>query len=463
MYLLQEALFPFESFVKDMDRDDRIFMLLSSIEVESVVEAFPEKQLGRRPYPREAVFRALVLQKVLQSPSIEALVTCLKYSPQLLHWCGFDYLGGPPSPTVFHRFVGELKERCGLQVVDEVAMSMMEHLAPFAPSHRMVILDSTDIPAKEAPPKKKKDSDGNAGNPIDQGETDKVSSLDSTDIGTKESPPAEKKASDTDDGDQGDQGEMGKISPLGSAWGHRTASDEETEMFYGYKYHAANVLTDLGVLPLAGIVAPANVSDQEVAPWLMKEACRRHEAIFGFRPAYYLEDAGYDSTVLYNIALELKGQAIINLNKRGQKAPPEGFTEKGTPLCAAGHPMAYWGADRKQQTIKFRCPKAAGKEVDCQHQCNCSSSYGPVVRLRIADNPRLYSCPARESEKWRTIYNNRSSVERWYSVLKEHLGLAHMTRRGIHKAFIDAMFSVIAFLAGTLAQVRMHHRLQKAA
>ena len=39
MYVLQEALFPFESFVKDMDQDDRIFMLLSSIEVEPVVEA----------------------------------------------------------------------------------------------------------------------------------------------------------------------------------------------------------------------------------------------------------------------------------------------------------------------------------------------------------------------------------------------------------------------------------------
>jgi len=459
MYAIQEAWFPFESFIKNIDQDDRIFMLLSSIDVQPIIEAFPVKQLGRRPYPRPAIFRALVLQKVLQLGSVEALVACLKYSPQLLHWCGFNYLRDKPSSTVFHKFVGELKERLGLQIVDEIAMGMMERLAPSAISHSMVILDSSDIPAKEAPPKKKKNSDDKKSKPDNQVEEGSCSNdITSPDITTTEN-----KDSCRGDRNSGNEDEMEKISPLGSAWGHRTASEEETEIYYGYKYHAANVLTDLGVLPLAGIVAPANVSDQEMAEWLMREACRRHEALFGFRPAYYLEDAGYDALRFYNIARELKGQAIINLNKRNQKAPPDGFNEKGTPLCAAGHAMVYWGADRKQDTIKFRCPKAAGKKVDCQHQCNCYGSYGPVVRLHMADNPRLYTCPARESDKWQKIYNNRSSIERWYSVLKEHLGFAHMTRRGIHKASVDAMLSVIAFLAGTMAQVRMRNRLQQAA
>lgn len=74
---------------------------------------------------------------------------------------------------------------------------------------------------------------------------------------------------------------------LGSAWGHRTASEEETELFYGYKFHAAVLLTGLGPLPLAGRLAPASVADVELAPVLIDEACRQHQLIYGFRPEYY--------------------------------------------------------------------------------------------------------------------------------------------------------------------------------
>jgi len=314
-----------------------------------------------------------------------------------------------------------LKKKSGHDLLDKLAIDLLQCLAPFASSHGMIILDSTDIPAREAPAKRKRESDENQ---------------------------------DTE-----------KVSPLGSAFGHRTASDEETEMFYGYKYHAACVLTDLGIIPLAGLEAPANVSDMDlgVASWLMQEACCRHEAIFGFAPAYYVNDAGYDRMELYKLALELEGQAIIKINKRNQKEPPKGFTEKGTPLCPGGHPMAYWGADRKHQTIKFRCPKAVGQKIDCQHDCNCDKAYGLITRLHITDNPRLFNSPHRDSDKWRNIYSHRSSIERWFSVLKEHLALADMTRRGIHKSFVDVMITIITFLAGTLAQAQMNNRRQKAA
>ncbi|WP_353733691.1 transposase [Syntrophothermus sp.] len=86
-----------------------------------------------------------------------------------------------------------------------------------------------------------------------------------------------------------------------------------------------------------------------------------------------------------------------------------------------------------------------------------------MVRLKITENPRLFCCPHRGSEKWQKTYNRRSSIERWFGLLKEHLFLDKMTRRGIDKAFVDVTISMITFLAGTLAQLKQEQQNQKAA
>ncbi|NSW84627.1 MAG: transposase [Syntrophothermus sp.] len=283
-----------------------MFLALASIDVEPIKKMFPAyKGVGRHGYSRVALFRSLVLQKIVQLPGIEALVRCLKYSPQIAYWCGFDTRKPLPSATVFYRFLGELKEKAGQELLDQVAEKMITRVAKRTSSEGMVVIDNTDIPPRERP----------------------------------------------------------KNEQPGSAWGHRTASEEETELFYGYKFHAAVLLTDIGSLPLAGRLAPANVADVELAPVLIDEACRQHQLIYGFRPEYYLMDAGYDSSDIYKKAINLKAQAIIKLNRRNQKKPPEGFDENDTPLCPAGQAMVFWGSDRKQLTIKFRCPKAVGQQA----------------------------------------------------------------------------------------------------
>jgi hypothetical protein len=144
----------------------------------------------------------------MQLPGIEALVRCLKYSPQLAHWCGFDIRKSLPSATVFYRFLAELKEQAGQELLEQTVQSLVARTAKLAKSEGKIVLDSTDIPAREKAPRKKDDP-----------------------------------------------------GSFGSAWGHRTAADEETEMFYGYKLHAATLLTNIGPIPLAAILAPANVSD----------------------------------------------------------------------------------------------------------------------------------------------------------------------------------------------------------
>lgn len=115
-------------------------------------------------------------------------------------------------------------------------------------------------------------------------------------------------------------------------------------MFYGYKLHLAAVNTAIGPVPVAARVAPANCPDMdsEIVPKLMREACDFHNAVLGYNPSYYLINAGYDAGFIYSQALDLKGQAIIKLNRRGQKNNPADHTDDGTPYCPAGHPMYYY-------------------------------------------------------------------------------------------------------------------------
>jgi len=101
--------------------------------------------------------------------------------------------------------------------------------------------------------------------------------------------------------------------------------------------------------------------------------------------------------------------------------------------------------------------------MECAGQCQCSNPYGLVVRLRVTDNPRLFSCPHRSSENWQRLYHQRTAIERWFALLKEHLDMDKMNRRGIDNAFTDVMLCLITFLAGTLAQLKTGQQIRKAA
>ncbi len=169
-----------------------------------------------------------------------------------------------------------------------------------------------------------------------------------------------------------------KQSSTGASFGHRTASAGEDEVFYGYKLHLAAVNTDKGPVPIAARVAPANCSDvdKEIIPELIREACDFHKGVLGYKPSYYLMDAGYNTGFIYSQALDQDGQAIIKLNQRGHQKILQGFADDGTPYCPAGHPMYYYGTDRKKLINKFRCPRKCGKDVTCKNECCCESSYG---------------------------------------------------------------------------------------
>ena len=67
----------------------------------------------------------------------------------------------------------------------------------------------------------------------------------------------------------------------------------------------------------------------------------------GFKPKYYMMDAGYDKPELYaNIYQNFQGQAIVPINWRNTKIPPEGINMKGQLVCPMNYAYVYGGNDQ---------------------------------------------------------------------------------------------------------------------
>jgi len=119
---------------------------------------------------------------------------------------------------------------------------------------------------------------------------------------------------------------------------------------------------------------------------------------------------------------DFKAIPVIGLNLRGLKGKPDRFediaNEYGTPHCAWGIPMIFWGCDRKQKRLKYRCPLACAK-TGCTWLDKCSkSSYGQVIKIRLSDDYRRFIQVPRHTNRWQNLYDKRTSIERIFSRLK---------------------------------------------
>ncbi|WP_206922284.1 transposase, partial [Alicyclobacillus suci] len=213
---------------------------------------------------------------------------------------------------------------------------------------------------------------------------------------------------------------------------------------FGYKFHLA--VDTASELPVALDVTPANVFDGEMAAPLLEHVVTTH----GWKIDFVMMDAGYDQVKNYETVRQYGAQAIIAMNKRGEKEPPEGIASDGTPRCTMGYNMVYWGADGDR--LKFRCPHAVGK-VDCPLGiAACSeSNYGMVVKKRITEDIRRYCTPHRGTQNWKLLYNERTAVERCNARLKTNLTANDVHVRGIRKVKAYMFLNAIVLLASALA------------
>jgi transposase len=394
MYIRQETFLSFEEIIKYQPKT-KLQIVLEQLDF-TVLEANlskPDHKRGPKGYEVLKLLYALIAMHLEKIKNTHGLVERLNSDPSLRYYCGFNILKKAPSESTFSRFLDVLSSSIYLQ--EEFKNLVLK-------AKKLGIIDGTEV------------------------------AIDSTKLDSFESPKPKSKI-DNDD-----------ISPN---WGKKKDTDGNDVKWFGWKAH---ILADCkSELPLNVIITPASKNDSILAIPLIKQLKEFYGSVF--TPSYYMMDSIYDIDDNYNYIInETEGQAIIAYNKRGSYAPPEGMNESLHPICSLGYELTYWGKDGDY--LKFRCPHAVGK-VNCLNGMNwCSSSnYGYCLKVNYKNNHRFFSYPIRGSEKWQSLYDKRTSIERCNSRLKDYLNTDNIRSSGIHKAKTWVLLNCITLIAGTIA------------
>ena len=400
MYIRHNSLFSFDILMKYQPKT-RLAIVFESIDLHPFLKALPEKSVrGPKGYSSSALIKAVLAMRLCSIPTVTSLVERLKTDLLFRYDCGFSTDQSVPSSATYSRFLQKIADTEGLEKLFSALVDTA--CTDQLIAGEVVAIDASAIDAYEKPvPRKQLKDDGHH-----------------------------------------------------ATWGAKLDTHGNQHTWFGYKLHLA--VDTASELPIAIKVTPANRNDATQAIPLM-------EAIKN-QPKYYCMDMGYDTKDIYQAARSFKSQAIIPLNRRGEKIPPEGMDENRTPVCSMGYSMVYWGCEKDRGILKFRCPHVCGK-VECPNgSAWCSeSNYGLVVKKKVEEDPRSFCTPHRGTREWEKLYNQRTSVERVFSRLKEHLSANSTRTRGIHKVTSHLLLCCIALLAGTIAVNRQPKQLQKAA
>lgn len=120
---------------------------------------------------------------------------------------------------------------------------------------------------------------------------------------------------------------------------------------------------------------------------------------------------------------------------------------------ARGIPMVFWGYDKRQKRLKYRCPLAYGKQ-GCTWVDNCSeSSYGQVVKIRLKDDYRRLIQIPRHTKTGEKLYNKRTAIERIFPRLKEDGdgNLVNHRMRGLGRITLNCILAVWVYQAKVAA------------
>lgn len=316
---------------------------------------------GRPGYPIKVMWHTIIASYVLDIPTIEALRRRLQ-EPFLAIQCHIYSDREIPSRFAYYRFIRKLLAHVDL--VDQCMVKCVEALKRALPDlGETVAVDSTDIRSYSNP------------------------------TGRKE------KNSDPD-----------------ASWSVKRDKYGREKWWFGYKAHM--ICDARHEIALAVHVTSAKAND---SPQLIPLLEKMKKLYPHFQLKYILADAGYNAMSNYRAVVEdFKAVPIIKLVPRWKQKEFEGLcNEYGTPYCAWGVPMVFWGYDKKQKRLKYRCPLACGKK-GCTWIDKCSKSkYGQVVKIDLKDDYRRFCQVPRHTRRWETLYNKRGAIERVFSRLKK--------------------------------------------
>jgi hypothetical protein len=230
------------------------------------------------------------------------------------------------------------------------------------------------------------------------------------------------------------------------------AATHDTYVFGDRYYHLTMHLPGHD-LPLLTILPGGNEADHTLSLKALDDLLKlSHDHKLGLNLETFIGDMHHDTAAHYAY-LAHKGLApVIPLRNNSTSprltqladTPALRLDEDGRPRCRAGRSMRHHSFKKTTATHVFACPAKRyahtgghyhyvfHREQCPQHQdCAPDSSYGPFVYLKADTDPRLYPPIPRDTKRFKTLYQQRTTTER-LNALHDRYHLDRRTRKAAY-------------------------------
>lgn len=221
---------------------------------------------------------------------------------------------------------------------------------------------------------------------------------------------------------------------------------------YGFRKHT---LVDADTeLPVGFILTAASKDERKV----MEELLPSLPEVIQERGKYATFDRGYDSNDFKKTVESTGRKPVIDnrIMRKGDKLIQ--YRDTNIYYTESGNVFYYderidcneinelTGYEEYFQPMRFDGYEHAREALRYEYE-------GRIYRLKINDDPRVFNIVARSSNKFRKLYNTRTSVERYHSRLDRDLGFENHTIRGIKKMRVMVTLADIVILAMALVHI----------
>ena len=439
----QPSLFDIQE-LYEMEPTHRYEAIISSIDLDEICYAVTKK--SRFGAPVELNYVAMIISAFIRYveriPTIKDLVKRLNEDIAFKLNCGFLVSESVPSEASYSRLLSKLSKSNVLEKVQEKVV--LQAISEGFIIDDTIAIDATHFEARDqAPPKEEKPKNA----PKKRGRKSK----EERDQWLKEQaeketnmPLYEKKIEAQLDAPLV---ELRAEVPQDPKWGVKKNSEGKNVFWYGYKGHLAVGASSQYILQ--SLFSSGNLNDGKAAIPLLKGI---HELpLPSLR--YQTMDAGYDYEPIYEQVHRMGQQSVIAYNKRNE-GEPIGFDKHFAPTCFREHSYCYDSFDAKYETLKYTRPKEC-KDCPLANEGICQKVY----KMKITQDLRKYTAPARGSKAWDNIYKRRTAVERVNAYLKEFFQLNNVRYRTGKRAKIHFDMVVMIYNASKLAVDRINAQL----
>ncbi|MEC0665474.1 IS1182 family transposase [Priestia flexa] len=431
----------------DLEPTHRFEAVFSTIEMDPILFIVSKKALYGAPVQLNyaAMIYSLTARILERIPTIKDLIKRLKNDYMFRLDCGFLLSDAIPSEASYSRMLTKLAESDVLERVKET--QILQAILEGFIMDDTVALDATHIeardqaPAKEEKPKSEPKKRGRK--PKEEQEkwlqekAEREAAL----------PLFEKKI-------EAQLGaslvELRSAVPLDPKWGIKKNSKGKNVFWFGYKGHFAVGTKSQYILQ--SLFSSGNLTDGKAAIPLLKGI---HERLSVLPISFSTLDAGYDYPAIYEQIHRMGAQSIIAYNKKNESVL-EGFDQHFAPTCVREYSYRYASYDSTYETLKYTRPKEC-KECPLASDTLCQKVY----KVKITTDLRRYTAPARGSKAWKTIYKQRSAVERVIAYLKEFFQLNNVRYRTGKRAKVHFDLTQLVYNGAKLACDRIAKSLSE--